>query len=288
MALAEFVPELWSGRVLTQLNNASVFRNVATTEYEGEIAQFGDVVRINEIGRINVNTYSDTSTGALTIQTLADASKRLEIDRQKYTAFFLDDVTGAQTKPKLMMAYMDQSAKDLANEEDVYLGTLYSDAGLNIGGGTSAAGVAVSSTNVMKYLSIAQQKLDEANTPIDGRWITVPPWFAQKMSLANIVLNTDNRATMGSGYIGSTFYGFNVFMSNNVFHTNPTTNGEAAILCGYTGSIAVANQITGMQQIPTTTIGFKTIVKMLHVYGAKVIRPNNLGVLWADYTAEAT
>jgi len=287
MALAEFVPEIWSGRVLARLNDASVFRNVATTEFEGDISQFGDVVRINEIGRINVNAYSDTSTGALTIQTLADASKRLEINRQYYTAFFLDDVDGAQTKPKLMMSYMDQSAADLADEEDAYLATLYSDAGLAVGG-TYAVPVAVSSTNVMKYLSIAQQKLDESNTPMQGRWIVVPPWFAQKMSLANIVLNTDNKPTMGSGYIGSTFYGFNVFMSNNVYHKTPATNAGGAILCGYTGSIAVANQISSMQQVPSTTIGFKTLVKMLHVYGAKVIRPNNLGVLWATYTAEAT
>jgi len=287
MALAEFVPEIWSGRVLTRLNVASVYRNVCTTEYEGEISQFGDVVRINEIGRINVNSYTDGTTNWLTIQTLADASKRLEINRQYYTAFHLDDVTGAQTKPKLMMAYMDQSAKDLAAEEDEYLSTLYSDAG-TIVTGTSAAGTAVASTNVMKYLSLAQQALDESNTPTEGRWIVVPPWFAQKMSLANIALNTDNKDTMGSGYLGSTFYGFNVYMSNNVYHTTPASNGEAAILCGYTGSIAVANQISSMQQLPATTMGFNTIVKMLHVYGAKVIRPNNLAVLWCDYTAEAT
>ena len=33
---------------------------------------------------------------------------------------------------------------------------------------------------------------------------------------------------------------------------------------------------------------FKTLAKGLVVYGAKVVRPNTLGVLYADYTAEAS
>ena len=33
---------------------------------------------------------------------------------------------------------------------------------------------------------------------------------------------------------------------------------------------------------------FVTLAKGLTYYGGKVTRPNNLGVLYADYTAEAT
>jgi len=285
MALAHFVPEIWSARILTRLNDALVYRSVCTTEYEGEITGYGDVVKINEIGPITVNSYTSTSTGALTVQQLTDAQKLLKIDQQKYFAFWLDDVDNAQIKPKLLRDALEQSAWSLANNVDEYISGLYTEAGLAVGG-TSATGVDVASTNVLKYLSLAQQKLDESNTPQAGRWIVVPPWFYQKMVLAKVALDTNNSATLGAGYMGRSFYGFDVYVSNNVYHASGTD--RAAVMCGFKGSIALATQVLSTRQQDSGTIGFKTLVKGLTVYGAKVLRPNNLGVLWADYEAEAS
>ena len=283
--LDSFKPEIWSSRILKRLNDALVYKGVANMDYEGEIKGFGDVVKINEIGPIAVNSYSATSTGALTIEQLSDAQKQLKIDQSKYFAFWVDDEDYAKIKPKILREALDGGAFSLANNIDEYISGLYTDAGLAIGG-TSAAGVDVTSTNVLKYLSFASQKLDEQNTPQAGRWIIAPPWFVHKMTLAKIVLDTSNSATLGAGYLGRTLYGFDVFSSNNVYHASGTD--RAAIMFGYRGSIALAVQIVVTRQLPSTTIGFKTLVKSLAVYGAKVIRPNNLAVLWADYTAEAT
>lgn len=285
MAVAHFIPELWAGRVLTRLNDKLVYASVCTREYEGEISNFGDVVKINEIGPVTINSYSATSTSALTVQQITDAQKQLKINQSKYFAFWLDDQDNAQTKPKLLDDMLGEAEWGLANNIDEYIAALYGDAGLAVGG-NSTTGVDVTATNVMKYLSLAQQKLDEYNTPLSGRWIVVPPWFAQKMILANITLNTENSGMIKSGFLGRTMYGFDVYVSNNVYHASGTD--RAAIMCGYQGSIALAVQVLNIQQVQSVTIGFKTLVKGLVVYGAKVIRPNNLGVLWADYTAEAT
>jgi len=286
MALQHFIPEVWSGRVLKRLNDALVFRNVCTTEFEGDIKNFGDVVKINEIGPINVNTYTASATTALTVQSLGDAQKLLKIDQSKYFAFYLDDQDNAQTKPKVLRDAIEQSAWSLANNIDEYIAALYGSATVYTNCGTSAAGVDCSATNVLKYLSMAQQKLDEYNTPPQGRWMVVPPWLAHKMTLAKIVLDTSNSATLTSGYLGRTMYGFDIYVSNNVYHASGTD--RAAVMYGYKGSIGLAVQVLATRQMPTTLYGFKTLVKGLVVYGAKVIRPNNLGVLWLDYTAEAS
>lgn len=284
MALAHFVPEVWSARVLDRLNKRLVYATLCTREYEGEIARFGDVVHINEIGPMAINTYTPGSTSALTIQQISDAQKILRIDQAKYFSFWLDEATNAQTDPKIMRKGMDEGAYAIANNIDYYISRLYGDAGLAIG--SASSGNDVTATNVLKYLSLAQQKLDENNTPDEGRWMVVPPWFAQKMALAKIALDTNNSATLGAGYIGRTMYGFDVYMSNQVYHYSGTDG--AGILFGYPGSIALAIQYLTTKQEPSGTIGFQTLVKGLVVYGAKVLRPNNLGVLWADYTAEAT
>lgn len=283
MALEHLKPEIWSAALLNRLYDRLVFRNVCNTDYEGEITMFGDVVRISEIGPIAVNSYSATSTSVLTIQVLTDAQKLLNIDQQKYTAFWVDEQDRRQAKGNFMQQALQGQAEALGNNVDEYIAALYGDAGLAISG-TASTGVDVTSTNVLKYVSLTAQNHDEANTPTP-RWMVVPPWFAQKMLLSKIALDTSNTATLGTGALGS-YMGFDIYVSNNVVHLSSTD--RACILSGYRGSIALATQILTTQMMNSVTVGFKYLVKSLLVYGAKVIRPNNLGILYADYTAEAS
>lgn len=288
--LAGLKPEIWSGTLLSRLNDTLVFRNVVNTDYEGEIRQFGDVVKINEIGPITINSYSATSTGSLTVQSLSDAQKLLQINQAKYFAFWLDDVDAAQIKPKVMDEAMTNAAWGMADNIDAYIANLYTDAANIVGGsraGSTITGQDITSTNVLKYLSIAQQKLDENNVP-KPRWMVVPPWFAHKLVLAKIVHDTSNSSVLASGLLGTGIYGFDIYVSNNVVNGSPAAD-DACILCGHKSAISLAVQVTKTETArPSLSGGFKTLVKGLVVYGAKVVRPNALGVLYADYTAEAT
>ena len=284
---AEFIPEVWSSTILSRLNDALVFGQVVNRDYEGEITGYGDVVKINEIGPITVNSYSATSTGSLTVQSVSDAQKQLKIDQSDYFAFWIDDLDMAQTNPKLMAEAQKESGFSIAKTIDQYIAAMYAQGNLVAGGTSISAGQDITSTNVLKYMSIAAQKMSENNAPEMGRWMVVPPWFAQKLTLARIVQDTNNSATLASGYFGRSLYGFDVYISNNI--TNGTPAGDnAAIMFGYRGSISLAVQITKIETARPSMIGFKTLVKGLVCFGAKVVRPKTLGVLYADYTAEAT
>lgn len=284
MALDHLKPEIWSQNLLERLNDKLVYGQVCTREFEREIEKMGDVIKINEIGAISVNDYNSTSTSALTIQTLDDAQKLLKIDRAKYAAFWVDDQDSAQATPGVMEQAMNQMSWSIANEIDEYIATLYSEAGITITG-TSAAGTDVTSTNILKYISLIAQKHNEYNTPMDGRWIVIPPWMEQKLVMNKIVLDTNNSGVLGTGKLGS-YYGFDIYVSNNVYHASGTD--RAAVLSGYKGSIALATQVLKTKVAETVEVGFKTLVKSLVVYGARVVRPNNLAVAWLDYTAEAS
>ena len=117
-----------------------------------------------------------------------------------------------------------------------------------------------------------------------GRFVVVPPWLAHKATLAGIVQKTDNDAVFGSGFLGRV-YGFDVYKSNNVSAISGTDRYPC--LFGYKGAISIAPQVLNSEVVRTSK-QFVTLAKGLVVYGAKVTRPNNLGVLYADYTAEAT
>jgi len=283
-SLPHLVPEIWSSDLLKRLNDLLNYGKVCNRGYERLIRGFGDTVKINELGTVDINSYTSTSTGILTIQHVTDAQKILKIDRAYYTSFWLDKLEKAQITPDVLEPYKAQSAWTLANEIDEYIASLHSEAGITVTG-TWAGGTAVTSTNVLKYVSLINQKHDEANTPVMGRWLAVPPWLYQKMLLARIVLDTENKAILSTGALGR-FMNFGIYVSNNVPHGSGTD--RAAIMSGYGDSIALAQQVMLTEIHESQRIGFKWLVKSLMVYGAKVVRPNNLAVAYLNYTAEAT
>jgi hypothetical protein len=283
MSLNELKPDIIAGQLLARLNDSLVFRNVANTNYQGEITSQGQSVRITEIGPVTINSYTMGTTSDLTIEQLDVAAKTLRIDQASSFAFTIDDADNAQAKAKVLNDGITQGAWGLANDIDEYIAALYSEAGL-VAGGTASTGVDITSTNLLKYFSIAAQKLDEENTPQLGRWAAIPPWMHHKAVLAGIVHDTDNTEKLMSGSVGR-IYGFDLYPTNNISAISSTDRYPC--LLGYRGSISMAVQVLN-SEIVRPSKQFVTLAKGLVVYGAKVVRPNNLCVLYADYTDEAS
>jgi hypothetical protein len=283
MALEGFIPEIWSGQLEENLRRSHVFAAVCNNNYEGEIADFGDAVRINQIGTITVSDYSPDST-TITPQKISDAQKQLKIDQAKYFAFEVDDVRRTQMKPKIMQGAMREAGWSLRDAMDQFIAGKYTDAAIVSGLGTEATAIDITSVNVTEYVGLCAQKLNEANVPLETRWMILPPWFHQKLVLAKITLDTSNSSIISEGFVGR-YLGFNLFMSNNVSVKTAATNQGSRIMFGYSGSITLAEQLVKMEAFRPES-SFHDAVKGLHIYGAKVVRPDATGVLIADYTAE--
>ena len=283
MSLTSFIPEIWAGELLARLKEALVLKNVTNADYQGDIVNYGDVVKINQIGTVNIGTYTKDST-TLTRQNLNSAQKELKIDQSKYFDFEIDDIDQAQTKPKVMQEAMQEAAWGLANNADEYIAALYTDAGIVASLGTEATGIEITSINVVEYLSLLGQKMSENNVPGASRWVAAPPWFMAKVTLAKISLDTSNSEVFTNGYVGRAM-GFDFFESNNISVKTAATNQGSRILAGYRGSITLAEQIKSVE--PYRPEGaFSDALKGLYLYGAKVTRPSTLACLRADYTAE--
>ena len=78
MSVDNFIPELWSANVHRALSNTHVFASVANREYEGNISQMGDTVKVNMINDPTVNTYTKNST-TLTVEDLVATQRELKI-----------------------------------------------------------------------------------------------------------------------------------------------------------------------------------------------------------------
>jgi len=118
MTLSNFIPNVWSARLLETLNKAHVYANLANRDYEGEIGALGDTVKINSIGRVTIGAYTK-NTDISAAETLTDAQTTLTIDTAKYFNFQVDDIDKVQTKPKVMDAAMRDAGWGVADAIDV-------------------------------------------------------------------------------------------------------------------------------------------------------------------------
>ncbi|MCM8901321.1 N4-gp56 family major capsid protein [Caldicoprobacter algeriensis] len=277
MAITNFIPQIWSARLLENLRKNLVFKNVVNTDYEGEIRNYGDTVKINSIGPITVADYTK-NTDINPPETLSDAQRTLVIDQAKYFNFLIDDVDAAQANPKLMDAAMQEAAYALADKADQYLASQYVYAGNAIGDDTTP--VVPTATTAYELLVDASIKLDEASIPRTNRWAVVPPWFYGLLLKDDRFVkagSTNSDRTLRTGEVGEAA-GFTIYISNNIANT---AGAKYKIMCGHPMAITYAEQISKVEAYRPER-RFADAVKGLHLYGAKVIRPEALVVITAN------
>lgn len=278
MALT-FIPEIWSAEILSSLKKAQVFAQagVVNRNYEGDIANVGDTVRIRSISRPTISSY--TKGGTLTYESLTDAQRALLIDQAKSFSFVVDDIDTAQQPGGALEEATVEAAYGLRDLADQYVAGLYTGAQTANQIGTVSVTTAALAYTQLRKLAV---KLDEANVPREGRWCIVPPWYHGLLLEEDKFVRVDASGTdsaLRNGIVGRAL-GFDVMMSNNVVLV---TGDDYAVMAGYSGAITFAEQIVEVESLRLQTT-FGNAVRGLHVYGAKVVRPDGLATVVASIT----
>ncbi|MGM9538086.1 MAG: P22 phage major capsid protein family protein [Candidatus Onthomonas sp.] len=276
MAFTNFIPEVWSARLLEHLDKVHVYAGLMNRDYEGDIRAYGDTVHINQVGDITISDYTGSDIAAP--QELDSTMLDLVIDKAKYFNFQIKDVDNAQSNPKLVDAAMQRASYGMNDVIDQYLAALLL-AGVdenNILYGDSDA-VTPTSANAYDYLVDLGVVLNEANVPMMGRWVVVPPWFhGLLLKDPRFVGNGTgyNQAVLQGGLVGEAA-GFQIHLSNNVPNTSGT---KYKVIAGTNAAGAFAEQLVELEAYRLEK-NFSDAVKGLHVYGAKVIQPKALAVM---------
>jgi len=278
MSVNNFIPAVWSAQLLKFLPKMSVYSQVANRDYEGEIKDMGDQVKINSVGAVTIKAFTK-NTNIAAADDLTDAQKILLINQGNYFNFQVDDVDKTQTKPKVIGEATENAAAGLADAADVYIAGLYAgaDAG-NVIGEVGTPKTISAAADAYNYLVDMATILDESNTPKIGRWVIVPSWFHGLLLKDNrfVQAGTDtNTNILFVGVVGKAA-GFNIYVSNNVPKATATT--EFKIQAGYAGTLSYAEQILFVEAY-RPELRFADAIKGLHVYGAKLVRPSTMAVL---------
>lgn len=278
MALDNFIPQVWSARLLRNLRKAHVLAEVANTDWEGEITEYGDTVKINSIGPVTVRNYDRGDD--LERDELDDEQTVLTIDQAKYFNFGVNDIDQAQQRPQVMDEAMDEAAHALVDESDSDLAGLAEEAG-----GTEEAGE-VTAGDVYELITEVNRRLDENNVPETGRYGVIPPWFKQKIVLAKLFEqggSFDVSDVETEGYIGRTL-GFDWYMSNNLVDDHGADN-DSLMMFGTRRAMSFAEQILTTEAYRPEN-SFEDAVKGLYVYGYKMIDPNCMYVVQGRHGTE--
>lgn len=269
MAITQFIPTVWSETLYRQLDKEYIAVKNCSREFEGDIKNMGDTVKIIGLNPINVFDYTK-NTDMSAPGELSDNVRMLTVNRAKAFNFVIDDIEAAQTSPVIMKEAMRVAASALSNEADKYIYSLYE----TVPAENVIKSDSLTSDGVLDLLLNAQQKLLEKNVPGNEEIVLeVPPCVAAKIIKAKIMNGTSNEEELDKGCIGK-FLGFRIYVSNNIVNAQNYHKCFARTK----RAIAFAEQINEVEAYRPEK-RFADAVKGLHLYGAKVVYPDEILVL---------
>lgn len=286
MSVALFKREIWSANILVGLDETLVYAQpqIVNRDYEGEITAQGQSVRIVTVGDPSIFPYKSGDT--INYEDIDTAGTDLLIDQGDAFAFKLDDVDKAQVAVNPMEKTTRRAALKLATKADSYVASLYTGvAPANVVGSTgSPIAVAATPTDAWdKVLIPLRTKLNRANVPQEGRYVVVSPEFTGALLRDDRFDRVDASGTsegLRNGVVGRAA-GFDVLESN----VTPVPTGDIQVIqAGYPGAITYADQILETEALRLEST-IADAVRGLHVYGAKLLRPEGIAVAYVDPSA---
>jgi len=291
-----FMPAIYSQKVLKYFRRSSVVEAITNTDYAGEIENFGDTVKIIKEPTITVSAYTRGST--VNAQDLTDTEITLVVDQGNYFAFKVDDIEERQSHLNWEALATSSGAYALKKQYDYnVLSNINSNASTdttNLGAASSAISCNTGD-ECANLVSTAARLLDEADVPEDGRWCVAPPQFYEILRQADAklmdasVTGESMSALMNGAVTARKVHGFTLYQSNAIAVGSTgsdstatfgpsSTSGETNVLFGHMSAVATASHIAKTEVVRDPN-SFADIVRGLHVFGRKVLRPSGSGFI---------
>ena len=287
-----FIPEIWSGKLVEKFYASTVLAAIANTDYEGEIQNQGDRVRIRTKPTITIKDYR--ADGALELERPEGGDLTLFIDKGKYFNTILDDVMEVQSDLNALSMWSDDAAQQLKIkiDTDVLLSIL---GGMDAENRGATAGKITGSINlgatssplatvardpgsgeveILDVLLRLGQALDEQNVPEEGRWVILPVWAIAQLKFSDLrqaYLTGDGTSVLRNGRVGMVDR-FTIYSSNLLpFGTAASlASGEYAVYAGHAHGLTFASQVSKVETL-RSEMTFGTIMRGLQVYGHRIV-----------------
>ena len=290
----KFIPEIWSDEIVASYKKNLVLANIVMKmNFKGKK---GDVVHIPAPTRGNASAKAASTAVTL----IADTETEVLVNINKHFEYsrFIEDIVEAQALNSLRQFYTADAGYALAKQVDTSLiqlgrvanggstGAQYGSAFIG-GDGTTAfdytANTNTGNASALTDASIRRtiQRLDDNDTPMDGRFFVIPP--SSRNTLMGLSRYTEqafvgNGNAIRTGEIGN-LYGIPVFTSSNADSASatsafPTSGSAIARVClmGHKDAMVLVEQIGIRSQTQYKQDYLATLFTSDTLYGVAALR----------------
>ena len=281
-------PEVYSGKLVEKFYKTTVFGEIASTDYEGEIAGMGANVIIRTVPDVTVSDY--VIGQGLTPQYPSRNSVTLSIDKAKSFNVALSTVDSRQSDLDMADIFANDGSMQLRIAADAdMLETIPADVSADNSGtaagadsgdldlGTAASPRSVTAGTVVGLFTDMGQVLDEQSVSDEGRWAVLPPWVINLIKNSDLKIASlagDGVSILRNGKVGE-IDRFTIYQSRNVLRqVSPAVCNYVPF--GHSAGLTFAAQIVECQIIDNPN-DFGYLIRGLMVFGYEVIEPSYIG-----------
>ena len=298
---ATFIPEIWSDEIIAayqkNLKMAPLVKRIAMT------GKKGDVIHIPKPTRGDANAKAADT--AVTIIANTESELTVTIDRHFEYSRLIEDIVEVQALSSLRQFYTEDAGYALAVQIDTDL----MNAATGFGNGTRTASPANTGANWVNSNSYyfnassglatyaadtvasgdnftdlgfreAIKKMDDANVPMDGRVLVVPPAVRKSLMGIDRYVSSDFVGGRGveSGLIGN-LYGVDIYVSANCPVVEAAAQNSASsldtrgCLFFHKDALVMAEQLAVRSQTQYKQEYLSTLYTADTLYGVETYRP---------------
>lgn len=286
-----FIPELWSDEIIaTYEKNLVAVPLVKNLSFEGKK---GDKLNIPAPTRGEASAKGVAT--AVTLIANTESTVPVTIDQHWEYSRLIEDITEVQALASLRQFYTADAGYALAKRADTAV--IRMGRGVNGGTPTTAASFAyanafIGSTGATAYnasnaaaladdgIRRALQRLDDADVPMEGRFMIAPP-VSRNSILGNSrfsAYDVYGEKVIQTGNIGS-LYGIPVFITTNADFGTGGTNTDRAVLIGHRDFCVFVSQLKPRVQTQYKQEYLATLMTADMIYGVSELRDNGATVL---------
>ena len=269
-----FIPEIWSQKLNNMLSKECVMLQCVNRNYEGEIKNQGDTVKIITPAAVSI---SSLGTGNITYSELEPTSTDLVIDQKKFFAFKINDVAQVQSNTDIMVAHLENAKNAIEEVQDAYLLGMHSNVPEANTVGSDSAAVELSKTTIYEQFVKLALCLKNSNAVSAAKrpWVVINPTIESYLLQSTEFIGAHNVAdeTLREGAIGR-IAGMDVLVSTNLTEVD----GKYYVLAGTNDAITFASQLAKIESLRDKD-SFSDLIRGLYLYGAKTVQPNALAKL---------
>ena len=268
--VTNFQQTIWSKSILRSLEKITSLRNHCNFQYEKE-SKNAKEVKILSVNRPTIRTYVPGT--ALVRESAADSSQLLQLNQYRYFNFEVEDIVKAQSVPGLMEALTDEAGKGLALEGDKYVAEVVKTAA-DADEITSSEVITLTTANAMASVEDGFATLYGNDCKVsDTFYLEVVPKVFTTYRQQLTELSTNNPEILKKGAVGKVNNAF-VCIENCL----PESGDAYYNILRTEKAVAFAEQIDKVEKYRPED-AFTDAVKGLYVFGAKIVRPNEIYVM---------